>query len=285
MLKLFSISLILIFLLSMYFTYSFDPIRVMAYVSMGLALSAVSIVVYYRRAELLATECVHIGLFAITLGYIVEYLYGISAFLIAIFMGLIIVHLANYMVHLGISVEKASAVVVSFVSAMSVIAIHYILVYIPVRYSLPAIIIGDPLLITRNEAITAICISILVLFIVILTIKELINTSIDPVSASLAGLRTRVYDFIAYTIIGLTAIGLLRLAGYVMEHILLLLPAIVSSLYSSSLREHIVNTILVGASFSALGFALAKQLNTTPTGLTGLLIMILIVINYMVRRL
>lgn len=283
--KWFNMSLLTVFAISIYSAYSFDPIRFLAYVSMGVALSAVSIVVYYKKAELLAAESVHIGLFTVTLGYIVEYLYDVPTLLIALFTGLLLIYFTNYVAHLGVPIEKASAVIVSFTSAMSVLAIHYALIYIPVRYSLPGIILGDPLLITRFEAITATCISIVVLLIVLLTVKELVNTSIDPISASLTGLRTRVYDLLAYTIIGLTAIGLLRLAGYVMEHVLLLLPAIVASLYSNSLREHVVNTILIGGSFSALGFALAKDLNTSPTGLTGLLIMILIIIRYLVKKL
>lgn len=258
--------------------------RVLAYLFMGLALSSTSLIVYYRRSELLASECVHIGLFSVTLGYILEYLFNVPTLMTALLTGLTMVYLTGLLVKTGFSIEKASAILVSFTTAVSVLVIHYALTNVPARYSLSAIILGDPLLLTRSDSLIAISISSLITIIVVLFFKEIVNVSIDPVSASVVGIKTSFYDFLSYTIIGVSTIGLLRLAGYVMEHVLVIMPAIVSSMYSHSLRDHVLNTALIGVAVSALGYLLAVFVDTSPTGLTGLLLVLLMVIGYLVRK-
>lgn len=261
-----------------------DLVRLLAYILMGLALSATSLVVYYRRAELLATESVHVGLFAVTLGYILHVFTRLPLIAMALPVGLVIVYATGLLVKNGFSIEKASALMVSTTTAFSVILIHYVLTTMPAEYSLSAVILGDPLLLTRGEALVAIMISLAIVITVLLFIKELISTSVDPISVSVLGVRVGLYDTLVYTIIGASTIGLLRLAGYVMEHVFILLPAIVMSRFSRSLRDHILNTILAGAWASSTGYALAFWLNTSPTGITGLLLVTLLVIGLAVNK-
>jgi zinc/manganese transport system permease protein len=71
----------------------------------------------------------------------------------------------------------------------------------------------------------------------------------------------------------------LKFAGYVMEHVLLLLPATIAVYYSSSLREHYVETLVIGFSSSAIGYSLSLLSNTPPAGLTGLILLLLLTIG------
>lgn len=280
----FHLLLSLLLIIATLYLLRLDAIRVLAYLFMGLALSSTSLIVYYRRSELLASESVHVGLFSVTLGYVLDYLFNVPILLTALLTGLTMVYSTGLLVKTGFPIEKASAILVSFTTAISVLVIHYALTNIPAKYSLSAIILGDPLLLTRSDALLAISISLLITIIVVFFIREIVNVSIDPVSVSVVGVKTAFYDFISYTIIGVSTIGLLRLAGYVMEHVLVIMPAIVSSMYSRSLREHVLNTALIGASISALGYLLAVFIDTSPTGLTGLLLVLLLVIGYLVKK-
>lgn len=275
---------IILLLISLPNVLIYDSIKVAAFLFMGLLMSTVSIVVYYKRLELLAAESVHISLFAVTLGYIANYILNLPVFMCAVMVGLLMIYLSLLMVRKGLGEERASAVIVSSTSALSVILMYYALTTVPARYSLSSIILGDPLLLTRNDSLLAIYISIALFLLVMIFLKEIIETSIDPVSASLTGVRVKFYDLVTYTAIGLTSIVFLRLAGYVMEHVLMLLPAIASTFYSSSLREHVMNTLLLGTSATALGLAISIHLNVAPTGVTGIIVLIMFVIGFTRRR-
>lgn len=280
--------LLFIFLSSLVVAIQYDAIRAIAFVLMGIAMSSTSYIVYYKRLEFLAAESVHISLFSITLAYIIVYsligvqdyvLYTYNVLLVAFINGLFLVYLVALMIKRGLSQEKASAIVVSLTTAFSVIAIQYALTNMPMQYSLSSIILGEPLLMRREEALIGVIISLIIVITTSLLRREIVNTSIDPVSASLAGVKISLYDFIIYTLIGVTSIGLLRFAGYVMEHVLMLLPATITVFYSRNMREHYIGTLVLGASASAAGFALSIYLDTPPAGLTGVLMIIPLVIG------
>lgn len=279
-------TIILVVFLSMFsiiplvFNIGLDPVRTLAFILMGSALSITSIVIYYKKLEFLAAEAPHISLSAVTIGYILEYYLGLNALLSAIAIGIMLIHVPHVLSKYGFSQDKSTAVVVSLASALSIIAIHYALTNIPVRYSLSSLILGDPLLLTYNEAILAILISLIVVFMAVISLREIIEISIDEVSASLMGINVKLYEVLAYSIVGLASIGLLRLAGYVMEHVLLLLPAIVSSIYSNNLKEHLVFSFVIGTSLASIGYILSFALNTVPTGIIGILLILLLLIKY-----
>lgn len=273
----------LLLLLSLIYVLHADPLRVLAYVFMGLALSSVSTFVYYRRLEFLAAEAVHASLLAVTLGILLEYYTKLTYMVYAVVIGLLPVYATAIMIKHGFPQEKASAVVVSLTSALSVITIHYTLTNIPVKYPLSGLVLGDPLLLTRVDAVVALAISLGLFTVVTFTFHEVVETSIDAESASILGVRVWFYDFIVYTVIGVASVGLLKLAGYVMEHVLLLLPAITASLYSTNVKAHYIDTVLLGTSLTALGYVLSYILNTTPTGLTGIMLFFLLVMGYVKR--
>lgn len=275
--------LAILLLLSLTYILPADPLRVLAYVFMGLALSSVSTFIYYKRLEFLAAGAVHASLLAVTLGILLEHYTGLTYIVYAAVTGLFPVYATAIMIKYGFSQDKASAIVISLTSALSVIIIHYTLTSIPVRYSLSGLILGDPLLLTRTDAAIALAISLGLFILVTLTFQEVIETSINVELASVLGVRVWFYDFVAYTIIGVASVGLLKLAGYVMEHVLLLLPAITASLYSTSTKTHYVNTVLLGASLTALSYALSYILNTAPTGLTGVMLFLALVTGYVKR--
>jgi zinc/manganese transport system permease protein len=286
--NLYSIVFIILTAASLPIALQHDPLRSTAFILMATAMSSTSFLVYYKRLEFLAAGSVHTSLLAVTLGYIgayyvlggVESMHGYSTvFLLAITVGLVIIYLIGVLIRRGVSQEKASAIGVSLATTLSVIAIQYALTTIPIRYSLSSIILGEPLLISRDEAIIGIAISLSILVLSILFHREIVETSIDPISASLTGIKTGVYDFLVYTLIGFSSIGLLKFAGYVMEHVLLLLPATIAVYYSGSLREHYVGTLVIGISSSSIGYSLSLLSNTPPAGLTGLILILLLTIG------
>jgi len=270
--------------LSLAYALPSDPLRVLAFTLMGLAFSSVSVVVYYRRLEFLAAEAVHASLLAVTAGVVLEHYTGLTYIAYAVVLGLGLVYSTALMIERGLSQDKATAVVVSLSSALSVLVIHYALTNIPLKYSLTGLVLGDPLLLTREDAIVVSAVSACISALLLLSSGEIVETSIDPVLASILGVNTRLYSFLAYTAIGVSATVLLKAAGYVMEHVFILLPAIVASTYSEGVRAHFADTVLLGTSLASVGYALSLALNTAPTGITGVMLFLLLLIGYAWRR-
>ncbi|MEM4601961.1 MAG: metal ABC transporter permease [Desulfurococcaceae archaeon] len=251
-----------------------------SFILMGGAMSSASVIVYYRRLEFLVAEAVHASLFSVIVGLVMEFLTGINYLAYSVAIGLFTIYATSYLIKAGIPPEKATATVAALMSALAVLIIHYTITKMPIRYSLHSLILGDPLLLTREESLFASAISASIIFLSNLSIQEIIGIGIDDLSARLTGVRVKLYDFLAYTIIGVISVGMLRLAGYVMEHVFLLLPPVVFALYAKSMKEHILMTVILGTLLSALGYVISFALDTSPTGITGLLFILLLAIKF-----
>lgn len=246
--------------------------RSLVYVLMGVALASVSYLVFYRRLEFLAAGSTHAALFATSLAILVEYHTGVSYYLTSVCLGLMVVYIAGALIRSGMDPQKASAIIVSASSALAVISAHYVLRTVPGRVSLASLVLGDPLLISRDEALFGVTASIAVIVAVTVVRTEVVESSIDTVSARIAGVRVNLLELFVYTIVGFSSVVMLRLAGYVMEHVFLLLPAISSARFSSTTSEHFLSTLLVGAFAASIGYALGYVLKLAPTGVTGIVI-------------
>ncbi|MEM0377798.1 MAG: metal ABC transporter permease [Thermosphaera sp.] len=251
---------------------SFDPRKVFTYLIMGLAFSLVSIVVYFRKLEFLASSATHTSLLAVIIGLMIESLTRIHYFLWSMIIGLAIIHIAGFMIRKGIEPNNTSAIIVASTSAFSVIAAYILVTRFPIGYNLNSLFLGDPLLITYTDMSFVAGVTIIISVIFALSLFEILSLGIDEVTLKILGLKTTLYDLMTYTIIGLATIGLLRVSGYILQHVLILLPAITSSFYSRSGKELILLSITLSLFASSVGFFISLLVNLSPTGVTGVVL-------------
>lgn len=261
----------------------YDVYRGLAYIMMSLAFSATSLLIYYRRLEFLVAESVHSALLAVTAGYIIEYYIGGSIYYYSVPIGLLLVYITMALVKRGFMQEKAVAITSSLTLVLTILLIHYALTRIPVKYSLSSLLLGDPLLISIGEAVFSIILSPIIIFVIMLIFRRVLEVSIDEVSVQLAGISVGFYDFLSYTLIGVVSIALLKFAGYIAEHVMLLLPASIAALYSNSVREHVWLGLVVGFFSATSGLSLSILLGGAPTGFTGLVLILLLLLKYIVK--
>uniref|UniRef100_A0A7C2BKS9 Metal ABC transporter permease n=1 Tax=Thermosphaera aggregans TaxID=54254 RepID=A0A7C2BKS9_9CREN len=262
---------------------SFDPRKVATYLMMGLTFSLTSIIVYYRKMEFLASSATHTSLLAVITGLMLEFLTGVQFPVWSLLIGLLIIYLAGILIRRGLEPNNTSAIIVASTSAFSVIGGYLLITSFPVSYNLNSLFLGDPLLLSSRDVFLAFLVTMTVLIIFILSMYEILSLGIDEVSVKLLGLRTGVYDALTYTIIGLTSIGLLRVSGYILQHVLILLPAITASFYSRSGKELILYSITLSLFSCSFGFLLSLQFNLSPTGLTGV-VLVAFMVNGVLRR-
>jgi len=262
-----------------------NPIWVIVMVSAAIAYGSLSPIIASRRLYFLASASPHAALLAATLGIPLAKLLSIGdEYTWAIIIGLGLIYLAGYMIHRGFEADVATALFVAFTASGSVLALYYVLTMFPVETSIWAIIIGDPLLAGWTDAIYALSIACLAVSTVILTCREQMCIGIDRSYVRLTGVNIRLYDLLIYTLLALTTVALIKIVGFVLEHILVLLPSTIAITLSRSAKGALVSSIGVSLVSSLLGLYLSILLGQAPAGITGLVLLIIYVAALILKK-
>ncbi len=266
------LELLLVIMISIYaillsITTSWVWVAVMA--SSALTLGAISALVGARRLFFLAGAAPHSGLLAVLVAIPLAYITGYDPVVIASLTGVLLVYMVGYAIHRGHDPDVSTSVFIAFSASLSVILAYYVLTNYPVQTDISAIILGDPLLATPTEALFMTGLSIVSFIIVWTTYREQVSIGIDRDSARLAGIKVWVYDLIVFTLLGLSAAALLRIIGFILEHVLILIPVSIALTASKSSGKAFAISILSALTAGLLGLNIALVLNLPPSGVTG----------------
>ena len=243
-------------------------------VSAALAYGFLSSIVAARRLYFLAGASAHSALLAAVLALPLTAITGLlSEQGWALIVGLILMYAVGYLIYRGVEPDTATAVFVAATASASVLAIYYVLTRFPVEVELWAIIVGDPLLASKEEAIFALSVAAITVLTTLLTYREQVYVGIDREFARLTGLRVWAYDLLTFTLLALTTVGLIKVVGFVLEHVLLLLPSAIGVRLSRSSRGVLAISACSSLSASLAGLCLAILLDQSPAGVVGLILL------------
>ncbi len=280
------LELLLVIMISVYavllsITTSWVWVAVMA--SSALTLGAISALVGARRLFFLAGAAPHSGLLAVLLAIPLAYITGYDPVVIASLTGVLLVYMVGYAIHRGHDPDVSTSVFIAFSASLSVILAYYVLTNYPVQTDISAIILGDPLLATPTEALFMTGLSIVSFIIVWTTYREQVSIGIDRDSARLAGIKVWVYDLIVFTLLGLAAAALLRIIGFILEHVLILIPVSIALTASKSSGKAFAISILSALTAGLLGLNIALVLNLPPSGVTGAVLLTYYLLSLLAR--
>ena len=254
-------------------------------VSAALAYGFLSSIVAARRLYFLAGASAHSALLAAVLALPLTAITGLlSEQGWALIVGLVLMYAVGYLIYRGVEPDTATAVFVAATASASVLAIYYVLTRFPVEVELWAIIVGDPLLASREEAIFALSVAAITVLTTLLTYREQVYVGIDREFARLTGLRVWAYDLLTFTLLALTTVGLIKVVGFVLEHVLLLLPSAIATRLSRSSRAVLLASLSVSLAASLLGLYLSVLVNLSPAGLVGLVLLAAYLTCMILRR-
>ncbi|RLE85873.1 MAG: metal ABC transporter permease [Thermoprotei archaeon] len=250
-----------------------DPRWFIIVISASLTYGAMSPITAARRMYYLASSLPHSALLAAIIAHPLSQFLGGSLALWSLAVGIPLSYIVILLVQRGVPEDVATAVFVSLSVSASVAAIYYVLTTFPPRESLWSYIIGDPLLASWHDTIQAVVISVVSIVLMIPHYNRQVLLGVDRDYASLIGLRIKLYDYLFITSLSLATIGLLKVVGFVMEHVLLLLPASIAlNIAKSSYQALLISTI---ASLAAglLGLFLSLMLNQAPSATIGFVLL------------
>ena len=262
-----------------------NPVWVIVMASASIAYGFLSPVVASRRLYFLASASPHSALLATIIAIPISMAIPVgNVYLWAAVIGLLLIYSVGYMIHRGVDPDIATAIYVSFTSSASVIALYYVLTRYPIETDLATIVIGDPLLAGWDEAFISVAIAVLSLLFVIVSFCEQVCIGVDRDSTRLSGINTSFYDLLVFTLLGLTTVLLIRIVGFVLEHVLILLPASIAVLVTESARKTLLISVVVSVLAGLTGLYLAVLFDIAPAGATGLVLLLFYIICLVIKK-
>ncbi len=239
-----------------------------------------------RRFYFLATEGPHIALFAIAISIVLSRSIGVfNEFIWSIIISTILIYIIGYVIEKGVDPDIATSAMVALSSSGSVIALYYVLTNYSISYNLWGIILGDPLLSTWNDVylLGAICIITIVIAIVTYNVNVYIGIDREYVEIGLS--RPWIYSYALYTIVAIASVALLKIVGFVLEHVLILLPAPIAMIISESSYTVLIISIFIAILSSLLGLKISIDINLAPSGAIGVVVLFIYLLIYILKRL
>ena len=252
--------------------------------SAGVAFGALSLLVYARRLMFIAAASPHAGFFAAMVSVPLAYTLGgpVDAWMTLI--ALLLVYFAAALVYYGLDPDEATSVFVSLSASGGVLAAYLVLTRYPAASQVWASLVGDPLLASRLDTVLAVSTALVFAVLAYLTAREIVYSGLDPEDARLSGLRTWAYEALIYTFIALIVVVMVRIVGFVLEHVLILLPGVIAGYSSRGLYKTLTYSIFVSADSTLLGLGIAVATNTSPSAMAGLTLFTVFLVVLLARR-
>ena len=265
--------------------YLTSPLWLAVTLSAAIAYGFLSAVVAARKLYFLAGASAHSALLAAVLGVPLARLTGLgSEYAWGVVVGLLLTYAVGYLIHRGVKPDIATSVFVSATASGSVVAIYYVLTRFPLQTSVWAIMVGDPLLASWTDAYYALAVAAVTAVAVVLTYREEVCIGTERSCTILTGVNVKFYDWLVFTLLGLTAVAMIKVVGFVLEHVLVLLPSAIAVSCSGSSRGVLYVSAYVSVVASLLGLYVAVALDQAPAGVTGLMLLAMYLVALLFGR-
>ena len=262
---------------------SYDVKWVLVFACAGISYGVLSSLVAARRLYFLAGASPHAALLAAVLSIALTSIIGINTYFWALLLGIALLYIAGFMIYRGLDADIATSVFVSLTSALSVIAIYFILTNFRYSADVLSIIVGNPLLISWFDVLFLIALTLAIILPILLTYYENVYVGIDREDAITSGSRLWLYDLITFTALALATVGIIKVVGFVLEHVLILLPGSIAIASSRNSKEALLTSLIISLSMALLGLNMASIFNIAPSGMIGLLLFAIYVMTLILK--
>ncbi len=228
----------------------------------------ISPLVYARRLQFLSAASSHTALLAVLIS--IPLSMYIPTYLTSMLVGLALMYAVGYAINRGVEPNTATSILVSFTASASVLAMYYVIRNYELQTDIWALILGDPLLTTWKDLMFLGFVTLLVISVALLTYREQFHIGFDRDCATLAGINVKLYDIAFYSILAISTVAMIKVVGFVLQHVLILLPCAIAMRFVRGSKLLIVSSIAVSMLGSIIGLALAIELNLSPSGVIGL---------------
>lgn len=261
----------------------YEPVWVIVLVSSGIVFGALSLMVYSRRLMFMAAASPHSAFLAAAVSIPLWKATGLSMSIWMLLVGLLLVYLVGLLTYKGIDPDEATSIFVSLSASGGVLASYYVMTRYPESTLVWSVVFGDPLLSSVKEALISLIVALVILLFSYTTVREIVYIGADVEDAKLSGVKVWLYDLALYTGLGISVIVMVRSVGFILEHVLILVPALIANYVSRGVYQTLTLSILLALFSSLSGLALAIGFNQSPSAMTGMLLVSELIVVYAAR--
>ncbi len=237
---------------------------------MSLIYGNLSALVSAKRLYFLASVTPHSALLAVILAVITSKSLGLlNDYVWATVIGCSLLIIVGYLIYRGVNADIITSLYVASTASLSVLLMNYVLTNYKLTYSLWSIILGDPLLTTWMDVLVVAIVALLTEVITLTTIKYHIYSGVDLDFLKLSRRYGLIHELLFYILLGISSVALIKVTGFILQHVLILLPAITAARVSSSSRGTYILSIVIGTVAGVLGLVIAILANVSPSGSIG----------------
>jgi len=243
-----------------------------------------SSIVTARRLLFLAGALPHSALLSALLAIITVNTINCPFELCSLLFSLILVSIVSILLSRGSNPDDATAIFVSLSVSLTTIALYYILTAFPMETSVWAFIIGDPLLATWRDVYFTLAVSIIVITLTVPFLREHILIGVDRDFVRLSGVKVSIYDAMLTASLAIATVGLLKVVGFVVEHVMVLLPGITAASLAKSGKDAVIIGLSISLAGGLSGLLLSVITGLAPSGVIGIIMLIFYLLALLRRK-
>ena len=255
-----------------------------ALISASTSFSQLSPVVGARRLFFLAAAMPHVALLSASLSFIASRATGLNSFALMVLIGISLTMIVALLIGLGVDPDRATAIFVGVSSSLSIIMLYYLVTRYSMSREVYALIMGDPSLAGPRDYVLSSIIALASSIYTIMFYESSVYAGLDRESFVLTGARVWFYDAVFYILLAVSITSFVRIVGFILAHVFILIPGAFSSLICRRSRDVLLTSMVLSVVAACLGFSLGMYSNLSPTGLTGVILAAMYLVMYGLRR-
>lgn len=238
-----------------------------------------------RRLFFLASVTPHSALLAVLTAVVLSNVFGVlNEFLWSALIGCCLMLIIGYTIYRGADTDIVTSLYVALSASVSVTVMNYVLTTFRVGYSLWRVVLGDPLLTTWDDLLYVSIVAILTTSLTAMTLKYHVYAGADPDYVKLVGARRWLYDFTLFLLLGITSVALIKVTGFILQHVLILLPSIIAAKVTESSAKAYLLSLMVSLTAGIAGLQIAVLINLSPSGSIGVTLIAIYAISLLIAK-
>lgn len=146
------------------------------------------------------------------------------------------------------------------------------------------VLFGDILVVDRSDIFLLGGLSVALLAFAVWQRKGLILSLVHSDLAIVEGVPTHRLNYISMALIGLSIAASIKILGVILMTSLMMVPTLIASKYTKSIRSHFVLSSLIGVTISFVGILLAAALNLPSGASIAAFAFVLFLVNSVIKR-
>ncbi|MGC9165962.1 MAG: metal ABC transporter permease [Thermoprotei archaeon] len=225
-----------------------------------------------RGVHYLSAEVTHAALGGAAIGALVYEITHIDLmfFVIALLFSILTAMFTGYITRKGGIEVSGLAIGLALAFSLSIYAIVIGLIPAELQIRVNSYLISDILLLTNADLIYMTTTIVIGLLIVFLFYNEVIYTCFDLEGTEALGLRTRIYDYIIFALVGIAGVVIAKAVGALLVFALAIVPAATAKELSDSIPKLFFYTFIIALISGFFGLFLSILINFPTSGMIAM---------------